>query len=374
MDIGSSSIVTLVGENGVNDTFNILGRGEISYAGFQNAEFLEPENLKFAIATSISYAELELEDKITDIYVGVPGEFCTVVTKTISLNFPRQKRISKLDVDNIFKIGANFETDEYTLINKSVIYYELDGAKRVNDPINMKAKKITGQISYILAQNYFIRQIRSIFSELKINVNGLISSVLAECLYLFEPSVRDRYVLLVDSGYITTNVALSRGDALLFLNSFSMGGGYITSDLSQCLKISFNEAERLKHKVVLGWQAKQSDTYEIDGDEYLLTYSAKATNDIVSDRIEMIADYIQRCLEKCNYDLPDFLPVYITGGGLSYIKGVKQILSKKLKRQILIVSPRSVNSLRLYDSSEEGLLYLVLNHMDIVDDIIVKIK
>lgn len=374
MDIGSSTVMTLIGEDGVNDTFNILGKGEVSYAGFQNAEFLEPENLKFVIATSVSYAEIESDMKITDLYLGVPGEFCTVVTKTVTLNFPKHKKISRLDIDNIYRIGANFDEQDWTLINQSVIYYELDDSSRVIEPEGMKAKKLTGNISYILASKNYIMIMKRIFAELKINVVGLISSVLAESLYLFEPSLRDKYVLMVDSGYITTNVALARGNALLFLNSFSMGGGYITSDLSQCLKIGFNEAERLKHKVVLGWTPKQTDTYEIEGSEYMLTYSAKATNDIVVDRIEMIAEYIQKCLDRCNYDLPSFLPIYISGGGLTLIRGAKQVLSNKLKRQVVMVSPKSISSLKPYDSSEEGLLNLVLNHEDILQEIIVRIK
>ena len=374
MDIGSSSIVTLVGENGVNNTFNILGRGEVSYAGFQNAEFLEPENLKFAIASSISYAELQAESKITEIYLGVPGEFCSCVTKTINLTFPKHKKISRFDVENIYKIGRNFEETDISVINNSVVYFELDESKRVIDPIGLKAKKIAGNISYILAMNSYLKMMKQIFSELKITILGFISSVLAECLYLFEPSVRDKYVLLVDSGYITTNVALARGNALLSLNSFSMGGGYITSDLSQCLKITFNEAERLKHKVVLAWDAKPTDTYEIEGDEYLLTYSAKATNEIVTDRVEMICEYIQKCLDLCVYDLPDFLPLYITGGGLSFIKGVSHIISKKLKRQVKIVTPQSLNQLKPYDSSEEGLLNLALGYGDDLNEILVKVK
>ena len=40
IDIGSSTIVALVGEHGVNGTFRILGKGDVSYAGFQNSEFL----------------------------------------------------------------------------------------------------------------------------------------------------------------------------------------------------------------------------------------------------------------------------------------------------------------------------------------------
>ncbi len=374
IDIGSSSIVTLIGENGVNGTFNVLGKGEVSYAGFQNAEFLEPENLKFAVASSISYAEEQAEKKVTEIYVGVPGEFSCVIAKSVNLNFPKQKKVTQFDIDNVYRSGRNFDEIDYVLVNNSPIYYEVDGNSRVMNPLGIKTKRLTGQISYILADRSFIKQMRLIFSTLKIMIKGFISSILAEGIYLFEPEMRDKYVLFVDSGYITTSVALVRGNGLLFLNSFSIGGGYISSDLSQCLKITFSEAERLKHKVVLGWDAKQSDTYEIEGDEYMLSYSAKATNEIVSDRVDMIAEYILKCLDRCEYDLPDFLPIYITGGGLCFIKGIANTLSRKLGRKVKLVSSKSLNQVKPFDSSEEGLLNIALSYENILDEIIVRIK
>lgn len=373
LDIGSSTVVALVGEHGVNGTFKICGKGDISYAGFQNSEFLEPESLKLVIGTAISNAEITSDSKITEVYVGVPGEFCSCVTKSVNLKFPKVKKITQFDVDNIYKTGNTFETDpEFTVINKSVVYYEVDSMKRVIDPISLKAKSITGNISYILAQREFIKIIKKICSDLRIEIKGFISANLAECLYLFEPSVRDKYALLVDVGYITTSVALCRGNALLYLSSFSLGGGYITSDLSECLHISFSEAERLKHKVVLGWNASQSDTYEIEGDEIIQTYSAKATNEIVSDRIEMICEYIQKCLDNCAYDLPDFLQINVTGGGFNFIRGVKSVLSKKLKRNIAIISPNLPNVNRPDYSSEVGLLNMVLNYEYMLEAILEK--
>ena len=373
IDVGSSQLVALVGRRGVNKTINIIGRGDFSYAGFQNGEFLEPESLKFAIANTISNAEMTSDVKITDIYIGVPGEFCRVVTKPVTLNFPKVKRITNVDVENIFRTGNNFDNDPYyELINHSVIYYDLDNKTRVIDPVSMKAQKITGQISYILASRYFISTMRSIFGELKIEISGYISNMLAESLHLFEPGVRDRYAILVDCGYISTSVALSRGNGLLALNSFSLGGGYITSDLSQCLKISFTEAERLKHKVVLGWNPTPADTYDVGVDENFHTYSAKATNEIVGDRVEMICEYIQKCIDNFIYDLPEFLPVYLTGGGVNFIKGVKNIISIKLKRKAEMVSSKGLYSQRPNDTSEESLLSITIYEEDLLNSFIVK--
>ena len=344
LDIGSSTIVALVGEHGVNNTFKICGKGDISYAGFQNSEFLEPENLKFAIGNAISNAEITSDSKITEMYIGVPGEFCACVTKSINLRFPKPKKVTEFDVENIFKAGDTFSTDpEYKLINKSVIFYEIDNAKRVIDPVGMKAKNLVGNISFILAMKSFLTLVKSIFADLKISIKGFISATLAESLYLFEPKVRDRYALLVDVGYITTTVALARGNALLYLNNFS-----------------------------LGWNARQEDTYEIDGIDNKQTYSAKATNEIVSDRIEMICEYILKCLDSCAYDLPDFLPISITGGGFNFIKGIKPFLAKKLKRQVEIIAPNLPNVNRPDYSSEVGLLNMVLNFDYLLNEILEK--
>ncbi len=366
LDIGSSTIVALIGKVGANSTFQVLGKGEISYAGFQNSTFLEPENLKYVIATAISNAEISAGEKISEITIGVPGEFCACVPKNIEISFPKIKRVNAIDVKNIISQGDTFASDpSFVVINKSPICFDIDDTRRVIDPVGMKAKTISGQVSYILAQKYFLKIINEIFADIKIRIKGFICSPLAECLYLFDPAVRDRYAILVDVGYITTNVALARGNALLFLNSFSLGGGFITADLSECLKIQFNEAERLKHKVLLGWQTTSNDVYNLEGDEFMQTYSAKATNAIVSDRIEMICDYIQKCLDNCVYDLPEFLPIYITGGGLNYMKGIKPILARKLGRQIELIEPSLPNMNRPDYSSEVGLLNLTLNYPDL---------
>ena len=374
IDFGSKEIVTLVGELGANNTLNIRGKGRVLYAGFQNSEFLEPENLRIAIKKSIMKAESQFQFKIDEIYVGIPGEFSVVVPKTVSLIFPKAKKITQFDVDNIFKTGNTFEKEtNYCLINKSVIYYELDDNQRVIDPIDMKSKSFTGNVSYILADVEFIKKIQDVFSRLKISVKGFISSILAESLYLFEPSLRDRFVLMADVGYITTSVALSQGNGLLFMSSFSLGGAYISSDLSQCLHISFSEAEKLKEKLVIAWQPTQEDNYAISINENVYTYSAKATNAISMDRIEMICEYIQRCIESSEYELPNYIPLYLTGGGISQMKGIRNLLSKKLKRQVLTMNIAREHKVKPYNASAEGLLSLVLNDKELLEKTIIKI-
>jgi cell division protein FtsA len=252
----------------------------------------------------------------------------------------------------------------YTIINKSAVFYSLDNGKRVIDPIGKVSSQLSAKMCYCLAENNFLDYIDGILSDIGIKRATYISANLAEILYMLDPSLRDRYAILVDIGYITTSVMVAHGDGLLALYSFSLGGGHITGDLYEVLKIPFSQAEMLKHKIVLGWNATENDTYEVMGKEFISTYSAKATNEIAEARLEIIAEYINRCLDKCPYEFPDYLPVYITGGGVCYIKGAKDFLAKKLGRKVEFISPRLSQYDRPDYSSEIAMLDVAIEQTE----------
>ena len=186
------------------------------------------------------------------------------------------------------------------------------------------------------------------------------SSVLAESLYLLEPEVRDRFAIIIDSGYITTSVALVRGDGILSLNAFSVGGGHITGDLSQCLNLKFNEAEKLKRKVVLSLDASEDDFYETIVGGTITPVPSKMVNEIVESRLDMIAMTINKILHSININYPDYIPIYLTGGGLSYLKGAKDYLSKIMGKNLEVIAPPVPQLNSPHYSSVLGLLDIAL--------------
>ena len=373
IDFGSSRITTLVGEMGVNNTLNIYGKGEISYAGFQNSRFLEPEYLFDSIKSSISRAEVDAKIKINEIYVGIPGEFTAVVPKTVSFNFPRVKKITNFDINSIFRTGNTFEKEvNYCLINKSVLYYELDDSNRVINPEEYRTKSLIGNVSYVLALRYFVDHIGNIFSKLKVNVKGYISSILAESLYLIGEEHRKSQAIILDIGYLTTSVGIVQENGLLMMSSFSLGGAYVSSDLSQCLRIPFDEAELLKDKIAISWVPSQQDNYTLTHNGMVKNYSAKATNEIAFDRIEVICKYVQKCLDDAICKVPNNTPIYLTGGGLTQIKGIKHLLSQKFKRPIFMCDMANNHRVLPYNASSESLLYFVIKNAEKLDKIIIK--
>ncbi len=359
MDIGSSKITVMVGSRGVNNTVNVRGIGECEYAGYEDGEWFRPDELINAVGRAISLAQSDAHIKIRHIYVGVPGQFTVTQCKEVATSLSRKRRVTEADIDELFAQGDTFSNNpEYTLINSQPIFYTLGDDRKLIQPVGMTASRISGFISYILAEKSFTDKFDHMLDELGIESHEYVSAVLAESLYLFDDFVRDRYVVLIDVGYIVTDVAVARGDGVLRQFSMPFGGGHITKELRDAFGIRFPLAEKLKRKVVLNLEFADSDTYDIMAKDRAMSYSAKLVNDIVKFKLDKLSRTIGSCLMSC--DLPPSASFYLTGGGISYMNGARDYLSKKLDRHIEIAKPSQPQYNKPHLSTTLGLMDMVL--------------
>ena len=362
LDFGSSKISVLIGERGVNGCLNILGSGEAQYGGFMDGEWLEPELLSQAVGYAVNNAQTNSRTKVKKLYVGIPGEFTACVVKDVNINFSKKRRVTSFDVDELFETGRKaFENRmDYEAINQGAVYFQTDDNRRIVNPEGLSTTRLSGRISYILGEIRFIGFVKKLLNEMGISHVQFISALAAEVLYLFEPRTRDQYVLMLDAGYITSSVVLARGDGIINMKSFSLGGGNITADLCEILEIGFSEAESLKRKVVLSLNAGEKDVYEIIADRREKQFPAQKVNEIVHDRIGMIADTVKKCLEM-KEEYPSYITLYLTGGGLAYIKGARELLSRLIAKPMEIVASRQPQLNRPHMSSALGLLDMAVS-------------
>ena len=361
LDIGSSKITVMVGEKGINNTFNIKSSAEEDYDGFENGKFFSENSLKTAIINAVKKAGENLRYKIRKVYVGVPTEFSYCITKEINATFPKRKKIKDADVFEIFESSQNFNENS-VVINRSPIYFILDDNRKVLNPVGEVSTKLNILLSFVLTDISFTNLIKETLLEASIYDVDFISTSLAEALYLTEPEMRDSGLILIDCGYITTSVSLVKGDGLLCMKAFSMGGGHITGDLSQVLNLSFSQAESLKRKVVLSLNATDNDFYEVNINGAMQPISAKFVNEIILARLEMFSNIFNKILNSSEFNLQNkpFIPILITGGGLNYLKGAKDFLSKQMGRNLEYVAPNALQLNKPHNSSVISLLDITL--------------
>ncbi len=339
LDFGSSKITATVAERGINKTFIIKGSYNFNYDGYQEGEFFDLAQLKQVIILAVESLKKACTNKLETIFVGVPGDFTEVVVKDSQISFAKKRKITDLDVEALFDSAFVMQSASFTLINRSAVVYELDDFRRLANPVGAVSGILKGKLSFVLCKNYFIEAVKAILQSVGVENVEFVSTSLAEAMYLLEPDIRDRIALVCDIGYIATTVMIVQGDGLLYQRSFPYGGGYITADLTQKFQIDFEDAENLKRKVNLSCQVTSREFDLIDGGKGQY-YSIEDVKNVVLDSLDILCEDIQAMLEGSGYVLPDYVPLMITGGGISYLRGAKEHVSGRLNMAVEILKPK----------------------------------
>lgn len=338
-DIGSSCLRAMLAGRGLNGTFNVRGYKEIEYDGFYEGEFLDKDKL-YSIFENIVEEFKAISNKIAKVYIGVPAEFSSVMTTDVAINFGDRRKVKKADIDSLhYMAGEKLKNTEVEVVNVSAIEYSIDG-RITQSPIGESGSGVVGKLSVIYANKAFIDLFNNIIGGLGFNSVEYISDPLAQANFVIPAEKKEDMALLIDSGDLTTSIALVKGDGLVSLTSFSRGGGFITNDLAEAFGLSMSEADRLKKQIVLSLNGRQSDGYDLTTDVgKTIKILLNEANGVVGYRVEELAEVIAKCLQLNNQQFASYLPVFLTGGGISKIKGGRDYLAKCLGRNVAYGKP-----------------------------------
>jgi len=374
MDFGTGKITVLIGSRGINDSICLDGIGMCEYAGYSCGHWLDIEHLQSAIVQAIAAAEKSARVHVDKLYIGVPNEFSMCKVNDISISLNKKRRITEQDVETLRDTGNRYTADpEWSVINIQPIYYTLDDARKLIEPVGMESTRLGGSISYILAQTDFLEVVDLAVDSADIHETEYVSSSLAEMLFLFDDHTRDKCVMFADIGAIGTALCIGKGDGICRQYYFPWGGARITDALAERLGISLKAAEKLKRKVILSLEPEyippESETppvlqtqYEVEIQNEICTYGVAEVNNAVRLEIERLGRYILKALKNCDYEYPAYTPLSITGGGLNHIRGAAEYLSEYINREVNTVKPSLPMLDRPQFSASLGLLDMVLTN------------
>ncbi|MBP5592888.1 MAG: hypothetical protein J6X75_01755 [Clostridia bacterium] len=358
LEIGSSKVTVLVGRKGTGGSIVVDASSECRYAGFLDGKWVDVPSLSSAIGQALSEVESKARIKINSITVGVPGQFTVTQCKEVSVNFDRKHKLTADDVTELHDSFPLPSDPSLILIHSQPVYYFTENERKMIEPVGVSARKLGGVISCMFALKSFTDTIDSILKGLGIEEYEYISSLLAESLLVIPDSVRDRYAIIIDVGYLVTDVAFVRGDGLLRQFSFSLGGGHITNEIRMRNSIRYSYAESLKRKIVYNLEFGDRDDYEITVAGQKKGFAAKGINANAEKIVDKIIRVIKKNLEL--HDYPKNTKFYLTGGGVALNQGARNYFARRLAENIEIAVPPIPQYERPDLSSPLGVLAMVL--------------
>lgn len=359
LDVNSRLISAIVGSKRAQSVFGIKSIVEKQHQGYENGEWFD-ESETSDIAKSVLLDAMKAADSRTKrLFIGVPAEFVTVVTKEVGIRLDRQRRVIDDDIDYLLKKGDDFDTDKYLTINTSAIYYSVNGEEKIySDVRDMEATKVDACVSYMLCEKSFVKTFDEVAASLGFTDVKYVATCWAECMSLLEKEQRDNVYMLIDVGYLSSSVCIAKGEGILEMKSFSMGGAHISADIFEALEVPFDMAEEAKRLVDLN--LNYSDEAVLVGDGENVVYAIDAC-EIAKNRLDLFADIFSDIFKEIEEDAPSYMPVYLTGEGIAPMRGAKKYLSEQLGKNIEIVTPKLPGFVKPDDCSKASLLIMADN-------------
>ena len=380
IDFGTSKIVALVAETSGRQRCDIIGAGFSAYSGFADGQWNEPNALNEAISNAVHEAETQSHTRVREVNVGVPGEFIRVHNRRQQITFSKPKKVNKKDIETKIDLqGAdphvtvrNIEdlfrraTEELgqvqgVIVHRSPAWFMVDEGKKTLEPMGMRGSSLRALVSFVVADQFFLDDVSERFRALNITVNSFFSTPVGQAMLFIPDEERDRTALLVDMGYLNTEVMAVEGDAVIFHKVIPMGGGDIAADLAYGLEIPLSSAEQIKRAYVFGVSAGDEKYDALDRDGVSKSFTREEVANVLEPRVEEIAEAIHDAVKGSGVRLGNWSVAYLTGGGLAINRGGRDFLSAKLDRPVREL-PRKTGKLSspVY-TSVLGLLDLIID-------------
>lgn len=339
IDVGSSKIIAVSGERGVNGTFAIDAFSELRYEGFSEGKFFDEGELKQTIINVLTAVCDSSRYKASEIFVGVPGSFIRIENRKFRLTFGRKKKITAKDKEDLLEAGKRkIEVAGYEAAHASGVYYSLDDNRKVADPVGCVSSSLGGLITYQLCENYFSELVRTAVAKVSKASVRFVYDGYAEGRFLLGDDAVDAVKVIVDVGYITINSTIFVGDGVIAKDSLDCGGGYITAALVEKYGLSPGAAERLKREISLGYVRGGQSKYVVEDDGDVKSYPVEEINETVKGVLDEIAGNVDEFLEE-NSGKVNVGEIYLTGGGISYMRGAKEHLAGRFGQAVDVLVP-----------------------------------
>ena len=339
LDVGSSKVVCLCGSMVDKDGIVVHGAGISTYAGFRDGAFLDKQSMHSAVLDCVHKTEQESRLRIRDVALTVPASFARMELCDATITLGSSRLVESADVDKLISMSlqkAN-KADGWTLMHSTPVFFMVDGVSSTEMPDGVTAEEISALVSHMFVKDEYIRAVQDALDDLGIEISMCVSAQLGEAVMLIPDNERVRPAVLIDIGYMQTDIAVVENAALTGLATLPVGGYQFASDLSFGLDVPMEAAEQAKRRFVfsLDYQDKTEVLRTATGSKKV---SHQAISYIIEARAGELAGMIRREMEQLGVNLDARPAVYVSGGGLLMMRGgldfLRAALNLPLKRDM----------------------------------------
>lgn len=249
IDIGTCKITTvIVAEDEESKNLRVVGVSTEPSKGIRKSQVVDIEDAVDAITQSVEAAERMAGFSISDAYISIGGQnISSQNSKGVVAVSHSGDEIIEEDVARVIEAARAISLpSSQEILHVIPRDFIVDSQGGIKDPLRMTGVRLEVDAHIITGVSTSMRNLSKCVTEIGINVQGLVFSGLAAAESALTETEKELGVCLIDIGGGTTSISVFVEGALTFSHVIPIGAKHITNDLAIGLKVSLEQAEKIK--------------------------------------------------------------------------------------------------------------------------------
>ncbi len=342
LDIGTSSIRVIIGEV-TNGSINVLGVGSVDSQGIRKGAVVDIDETVTSIRAAVEQAERMVGLKIKQVIVGVNGNHvalapCHGVVAVSSSD----REIGGEDVTRVMEAAEVMSIPpEREIIDVIPKQFIVDGLDEITDPRGMIGVRLEMEGTMITGSKTVLHNLLRCVERADLEVADICLNSLASGAVAVSKDEKSLGVCIVDIGGGSTTISAFEQGALVATSVLPIGGDHMTNDLAVGLRVSTEEAERIKrkhgHAFIPEASSEEQFLVQSIGSTEKQTMTQYDLAHVIEPRMEEMIELLAKELARLGFR--SFPSGFVLTGGTVMLPGVLELTKEMLQGNVRVATP-----------------------------------
>jgi len=348
LDIGTSKVVTVVGELAAENSLEIIGIGSNPSRGLKRGVVVNIESTVQSIQRAVEEAELMAGCEIHSVFAGIAGSHVRSLNSH-GIVAIRDKEVSSGDVDRVIDAARAVAIPaDQRILHVLPQEFLIDSQEGIREPIGMSGIRLEAKVHLVTGAVSAAQNIVKCVQRCGLDVEDVVLEQLASSYSVLTEDEKELGICLVDTGGGTTDIAVFRGGAIQHTAVIPIAGDQVTNDIAVSLRTPTQYAEeiKIKYACALSQLANPDETIEVPsvGDRPPRRLARQTLAEVVEPRYEELFSLVRDELRRSGFEELIAAGIVLTGGS-SKMEGAVELAEEVFHVPVRLGIPQYVQGL-----------------------------
>ncbi len=348
IDIGTSKVLAIVGEVGVDGELEVIGVGHHPARGLRKGVVANIESTVQSIQRAVEEAELMAGCQIYSVFAGIAGAHINSFNSHGVVGI-KDNEVTANDIERVIDAAkAMAIPNDQRILHVMPQDFIIDGQDGIREPVGMSGVRMEAKVHMITGAVSAAQNIVKCIRRCGLEVDDIILEQIASSESVLTEDERELGVCMIDIGGGTTDIAIFCDGAIRHTAVIPIAGDQVTNDIAVAFHTPTQAAEELKKKhgctlVQLVDENQMIETPSMGG-RPPRTLSRQNLAEIIEPRIEELLMLVQAELRRSGFEELIGSGIVMTGGS-SRIEGMIELAEEIFHLPVRLGIPNYSGSL-----------------------------